>query len=390
MDFETQVLHSAEHDKPLNSHIMPIFQTASFYFDSTEQGGALFAGKEQGHIYSRLGNPTVEQVEHVMAVLEEGKEGIAYGSGMGAVSASLLSFLNTGDHVIAGNTLYGCTVDLIQEHLPRFGVEATWVDCGNLKEIAQAFKQNTKIVYVETPANPTGRLCDLPAVAQLAHEHGALLVVDNTFSTPYFQKPLKLGADIVLHSCTKYLNGHSDSLSGIVVTSTTEQAMKMREWRKVTGSLMSPFDAFLLNRGIETLPIRMDRIQQNALAVAEWLEDRPEVLRVNHPGLKSFPQYELGKKIMKGYSGCFSFELKDGFEAAKKLLDHVKVMTLCVSLGAPDTLIQHPASMTHACVPPDLMKQQGLTTGMIRISVGLESVSDILADFQQAFEAIKQ
>lgn len=388
-DFYTKCTHIGGHSNAMKSHVTPIFQTASFVFDSPEHGADLFAGRQEGYIYTRLGNPTVAATEEAIAELEGGVGAVAFGAGMGASCASLFPFLQAGDSAIVGDTLYGCTVDLVQDWLPKYGIETITVDGGNLEEVEKAFKPNTKVVYIETPGNPTNKLCDIPEIAKMTHERGAILVVDNTFCSPYFQKPLKLGADIVVASCTKYLNGHSDSISGILVASKPEQLTVIREWRKVSGSLMSPFDAFLVARGLKTLPLRMDRIQSTALKVAEWLEQQPCVERVNHPGLKSFPQYELGKKLMTGYSGTFSFEMKGGYDAAKTLLKNVKLMTVCVSLGAPDTLIQHPASMTHACVPEHLMRKQGLTPGMIRISIGLEDPKDLIADFEQAMAAIK-
>lgn len=390
LGFASKVLHTEPHDKGMHSHVTPIFQTASFVFDSPDHGAALFAGKEQGHIYSRLGNPTVEAYETVVAALEEGVAGAAFGSGMGAVSASMLAFLKAGDSCLVGDTLYGCSVDLVQDHLPRLGIEVITIDPAAISDIEKNFKPTTKIIYLETPANPTNKISDIPAIAEFAHKHGAMVVVDNTFSSPYFQKPLKLGADIVVHSSTKYINGHSDVVGGVLVASTKDQMAKVLEWRKVTGGIMGPMDAFLSLRGLKTLPIRMEKIQKSALEVAQYLEKRPEVEKVLHPGLPSFPQHELASKIMTGYGGTFSFTMKGGFEAAKRLLEEVKFMTVCVSLGAIDTMIQHPASMTHACVPEHLMIKQGLTRNMIRISIGIEDTKDIIADFDQAFEAMKK
>lgn len=260
-----------------------------------------------------------------------------------------------------------------------------------MEEIQKAFKPNTKVVYLETPGNPTNKISDIAAISKIAHEHHALVVVDNTFNSPYFQKPLKLGADMVVHSATKYIGGHSDVVGGVLITTTDEQTKAVLNWRKVAGSIMGPFDAFLLTRGMKTLNIRMEAIQSNALEVAEWLEKRPEIEKVYHPGLKSFGHmHEVAEKQMSGYGGTFSFTMKGGFEAAKRLLEEVKLMTVCVSLGSVDTMIQHPASMTHASVPEDLMKKQGLTKNMIRVSIGIESAKDIIADFAQAFDNLNK
>ncbi|KAH7824722.1 Methionine gamma-lyase 1 [Monocercomonoides exilis] len=384
--FETRALHCDGHGKPMHAHVWPIFQTSSFVFDSPEHGRALFAGEQQGHIYSRLGNPTVEALENTVKELEGGHASFAFGSGMGAITCSTMPFLHAGEHIIVGDTLYGCTVDLFHEHFHQYALEVTAVDTSSMDAIKSAWKPNTKMIYLETPANPTNKISDIGEIAKFAHERNALVVVDGTFSSPYFLKPLKLGADMALHSVTKYISGHGDVVAGVLTVTTEDQAKICRGWRKVTGGLLGPQDAFLVLRGIRTLQIRMERIQQTALTLAKWLHDHPAIEKVNHPGLEDFPGHDIAMKQMSGVGGTFSFTMRGGYEAAKRLLEEVKICTVCVSLGSVDTLIEHPASMTHACVPEELMIKQGLTKNMVRISVGLENVEDLKADLAQALE----
>ena len=383
-DIQTKLLHPHS-SHPLNSHVFPIFQTSTFMFDSTKHGADLFMGKGEGHIYSRLGNPTVELYEEMVRELEGAAGSLAFGSGMGAINSSTFAFLKAGDHLIAGDTLYGCTVSLFEYWAPRFGIEVSFVDTSSIDEVKKVWKANTKMVYLETPANPTCKVSDIIGISSVCKEKGAKLVIDITFTTPYFIKPLELGADISLNSITKYMNGHGDVVGGVISCKNIEDYKIIKNYRKDFGSLMSPFDAFLCIRGLKTLPIRMEEHMQNGLKVAKFLESHPKIKKVNHPWLKSFKGHDIAVKQMKGFGSTFSFEM-ESFESAKKLLEGLKICCLAVSLGTLDTLIEHPASMTHAAVPEDLMKKQGLTRELVRISVGLEKIDDIIADLKQALE----
>lgn len=376
----------SDEEHVLHSHTFPIFQTSTFVFDDSQMGADLFGKKREGHIYSRMGNPTVEKFEMAVAELEHGEHGIAFASGMGAVSGAVFPFLKAGDHAVCSQVMYGPTVHFFGNVLGRYGVKTAIIDTADTEKVRESVKKGeTKVVYVETPGNPLTTVTDLREVAKIAHEAGAVLIVDNTFASPIFQNPLVLGADVVLHSITKYLNGHGDVVGGVVVTKTAEHAGLIRKWRQDTGGIMGPFDAFLVLRGIRTLAMRMKLHGENAMKVAEFLEKHPKVARVTYPGLKSSPYYERAKAQMKGgYGATFSFIMKDGFESAKRVIEHTKLATLAVSLGCLDTLVEHPGSMTHASVPLEIMKEQGLCPELIRISVGCEDVEDIIADLEQA------
>ena len=369
----------------MNSHTFPIFQSSTFIFDSTQHGADLFMGKGEGFIYSRLGNPTVELYEEMVRDLEGAVGTCAFGAGMGAINSSTFAFLKSGDHLIAGDTLYGCTVSLFEFWAPRFGIQVSFVDTSSVEEVKKAWKENTKMVYLETPANPTCKISDICAIAEICKEKKAKLVVDATFTSTYFIKPLELGADISLHSITKYMNGHGDVVGGVSSCKNIEDYKLMKSYRKDAGSLMAPMDAFLCIRGLKTLPLRMEKHMENGIKVAKFLEKHPKVKKVNHPWLESFKGHDIAIKQMKGCGSTFSFEM-ESFEAAKKLLECLKICSLAVSLGTLDTLIEHPASMTHACVPEELMKKQGLTRELVRISVGIENVDDIIADLKQGLD----
>ena len=387
-DLQTQLLHiHNENGSPLNSHSFPIFQTSTFFFDSTEHGANCFAGKESGHIYSRLGNPTVEYFESMCATADQGVGAVAFGAGMGAISASTLSFLNSGDHIICGDTLYGCTVSLFEHWFKQFKIEVDFVDTSKVDEVKNHWKENTKMVYLETPANPTCKVSDLVSISKLCKERNAKLVVDCTFSSPVFLPALTLGADIVVHSITKYINGHGDVVGGVCIAKTKEDLDKLRFYRKDFGSLMAPMDAYLAARGMKTLPLRMKAHMENGLKVAKFLQQHPKVKKVLHPGLEDFEGHEIAKQQMKGYGSTFSF-LMNSYEDAKNLMEHLNICTLAVSLGCVDTLIEHPASMTHAAVPPEIMAKQGLCREMVRISVGIENADDIIEDLRQALDKI--
>ena len=386
----TTAIHAGTLKNLYGTLAMPIYQTSTFIFDSAEQGGRRFALEEAGYIYTRLGNPTTTVLENKIAALEEGEAGIATSSGMGAISSTLWTVLKAGDHVVTDKTLYGCTFALMNHGLTRFGVEVTFVDTSNLDEVKNAMKENTRVVYLETPANPNLKIVDLEALAKLAHTNpNTLVIVDNTFATPYMQKPLKLGADIVVHSVTKYINGHGDVIAGLVITN-KELADQIRfvGLKDMTGAVLGPQDAYYIIRGMKTFEIRMERHCKNAKKVVEFLNKHPKIERVYYPGLETHPGYEIAKKQMKDFGAMISFELKGGFEAGKTLLNNLKLCSLAVSLGDTETLIQHPASMTHSPYTKEEREAAGITDGLVRLSVGLENIEDIIADLEQGLEKI--
>lgn len=387
----TIAIHAGQHKNPFGALATPIYQTSTFVFDSTEQGGARFAGKEDGYIYSRLGNPTVAVAEAKVAALEEGEAAAATSSGMGAISSVLWTLLKAGDHVIADKILYGCTFALLAHGMTRYGVEVDFIDTSDLEEVKKHMKENTRVVYLETPANPNLKISDIEEIAKIAHINSkTMVVVDNTFATPYLQKPLKLGADIVVHSATKYINGHGDVIAGFAVgKKKIIDEIKLFGIKDMTGSVLGPTEAHLIIRGLKTFEIRMQRHCDNAQKVAEFLEKHPKIDKVYYPGLIKHPGHEIAKKQMKGFGGIMSFELKGGFEAGKTLLNNVKLCALAVSLGDTETLIQHPASMTHSAYSKEELKEAGIPEGLVRLSVGLENVEDIIEDLEQALNQVK-
>ena len=386
----TTAIHAGTLKNLYGTLAMPIYQTSTFIFDSAEQGGKRFALEEAGYIYTRLGNPTTTVLENKIAALEEGEAAVATSSGMGAISSTLWTVLKAGDHIVTDKTLYGCTFALMNHGLTRFGVEVTFVDTSNLDEVKNAMKKNTRVVYLETPANPNLKIVDLEGVCKVAHTNpNTLVIVDNTFATPYMQKPLKLGADIVVHSVTKYINGHGDVIAGLVVTN-KELADQIRfvGLKDMTGAVLGPQDAYYIIRGMKTFEIRMERHCANAKKVVEFLNKHPKIEKVYYPGLETHPGYEIAKKQMKDFGAMISFELKGGFEAGKTLLNNLKLCSLAVSLGDTETLIQHPASMTHSPYTKEEREAAGITDGLVRLSVGLENVEDIIADLEQGLEKI--
>lgn len=386
----TTAIHAGTLKNLYGTLAMPIYQTSTFIFDSAEQGGRRFALEEAGYIYTRLGNPTTTVLENKIAALEEGEAGIAMSSGMGAISSTLWTVLKAGDHVVTDKTLYGCTFALMNHGLTKFGVEVTFVDTSNLDEVKKAMKENTRVVYLETPANPNLKIVDLEGVCKVAHTNpNTLVIIDNTFATPYMQKPLKLGVDVVVHSATKYLNGHGDVIAGLVVTN-KELADQIRfvGLKDMTGAVLGPQEAYYIIRGLKTFEIRMERHCKNARTIADFLNKHPKVEKVYYPGLESHPGYEIAKKQMKDFGAMISFELKGGFEAGKTLLNNLKLCSLAVSLGDTETLIQHPASMTHSPYTKEEREAAGITDGLVRLSVGLENVEDIIADLEQGLEKI--
>ncbi|MFR0018702.1 MAG: methionine gamma-lyase [Paraclostridium sp.] len=389
--FATKAIHGGHKKDPVSGALTtPIYQTSTFVFDSAEQGGRRFALEEDGFIYSRLGNPTNAQLEEKMALLENGEACMSTGSGIGAITSALWTALKAGDHIVASKTLYGCTYAMLNHGISRYGVEVTFVDATNLDEVKGAMKENTKVVYLETPANPDLKLVDIEAISKIAHTvEGCMVCVDNTFCTPYLQRPLELGADVVVHSATKYLNGHGDVIAGFVIGKKDFiTQVRLFGVKDMTGSVLSPFDAYLILRGMKTLQIRMDRHTKNAIEVAKFLESHPNVETVSYPGLESFPQYELAKKQMDMPGGMIAFEVKGGLEGGKKLLNSLELCTLAVSLGDCETLIQHPASMTHSPYTQEERAEAGISEGLIRISVGLEDAEDIIADLKQGLDRL--
>ncbi|BBA52965.1 putative cystathionine gamma-synthase [Fusobacterium varium] len=387
----TIAIHAGQGKNPFGALSTPIYQTSTFIFDSAEQGGARFAGKEDGYIYSRLGNPTTAVAEEKIAALECGEAAAATSSGMGAISSVLWTLLRAGDHVIADKILYGCTFALLCHGMTRYGVEVEFLDTSDLEAVKKAMKKNTRVVYLETPANPNLKISDIEEIAKIAHTNEYIkVVVDNTFASPYLQKPLQLGADIVVHSATKYLNGHGDVIAGFAVGSKeliTE--IKLFGIKDMTGSVLGPTEAHLIIRGLKTFEIRMQRHCENAMKVAEYLNAHPKVEKVYYPGLKDHEGYEIATKQMTGFGGIMSFELKGGFEAGKTLLNNVEMCALAVSLGDTETLIQHPASMTHSAYTSEELKEAGIPEGLVRLSVGLENIEDIIADLDKALEKVK-
>ncbi len=386
--FHTQLVHAGHRDDPTGAVTVPIYQCSTFAFRSAQHGADLFAGAADGFIYTRLGNPTIRALEECLSTLEHGHAGIATSSGMGAVSVLYLALLGQGAHLVSTASVYGPSRGLVENQLSRFGVTATFVDTSDPENVRRALRPETKLVYVESPSNPAMQVTDLRAVAAIAHAHGALLAVDNTFASPYLQRPLDLGADVVLHSVTKFINGHADVVGGILVSKTAELDRRLRPMMIALGCNMDPHQAFLVMRGVKTLAIRIERAQQGAMTIARWLESRPEVAWVRYIGLPSHPQHELAKRQMSGFGSMISFELKAGLEAGRFLMDHVQVATLAVSLGGVETLVEHPASMTHAGMSRDQRLEAGITDGLVRYSVGIEDVADLIADLEQALDAL--
>lgn len=386
----TTAIHAGTLKNLYGTLAMPIYQTSTFIFDSAEQGGRRFALEEAGYIYTRLGNPTTTVLEDKIAALEEGEAAVATSSGMGAISSTLWTILKAGDHIVTDKTLYGCTFALMCHGLTRFGIDVTFVDTSNLDEVKNAMKENTRVVYLETPANPNLKIVDIEALAKLAHTNpNTLVIVDNTFATPYMQKPLTLGADIVVHSVTKYINGHGDVIAGLVITNKAlADQIRFVGLKDMTGAVLGPQDAYYIIRGMKTFEIRMERHCKNARGVVEFLNNHPKIERVYYPGLETHPGYEIAKKQMKDFGAMISFELKGGFEAGKTLLNSLKLCSLAVSLGDTETLIQHPASMTHSPYTKEEREAAGITDGLVRLSVGLENVEDIIADLEQGLEKI--
>jgi methionine-gamma-lyase len=392
--FATLCIHGKKHlDKhegtqPIRAVSTPIFQSSTFAFENAEHGAAVFRGEDPSYVYTRLGNPTQTALETEMAYLEKGEAALALSSGMAAATTAVLTCCQAGDHIVSGDTLYGGTHQLFTQTLPRMGISVTEVPAYDPDNFAKAITKKTRLIYLETPANPTLVLTDIAAVAEIARAKGIPVLVDNTFCTPYLQNPLELGADIVLHSATKYIGGHGDTVAGFLVGKADWILQARMEILRDVGGCISPFNAWLLLRGLKTLPVRMDRHMANAMEVAQFLSYHPKVGQVIYPGLKTHPQHDLAARQQRGFGGMISFMVEGGREAGRIVMDNVELCTLAVSLGDVDTLIEHPATMTHSTYSEDELLKVGIDPAMVRLSVGLENVEDIIADLRQALARI--
>ena len=377
--FSTRAIHTGQTPDPTTGSVtVPIYQTSTYVQDEL--------GQHKGYEYARVQNPTREALEDNVASLENGLAGHAFASGMAAIS-TLLTLTRTGDHVVCSQNVYGGTYRFFSQILERYGLRFSWIDSTDLDAVDSAMSEETRMVYVETPTNPMMEVTDIAAVADIAHERGAVLAVDNTFMSPRFQRPLELGADIVIHSTTKFLNGHSDSIGGVLVSSRAKDAEWFAFVQKSVGAILSPFDSFLVLRGLKTLAVRMERHESSGRAVADFLNGHAKVKSVLYPGLPNHPGYQVQSRQATGYGALITFDL-GGYDAAKTLLDNLAVMSLAESLGGVETLISHPASMTHASVPPEKREELGITDGVVRVSVGLEDLEDLVADLDSALAKI--
>jgi methionine-gamma-lyase len=388
MGFNSKLIHAGAEKDKLGSATVPIYQTSTFGFESADEGAKCFSGESDGFIYTRIGNPTIQALERQIAILEGGFGGIATSSGMGAVSTIYMGLLSQGDHMVSTDAVYGPSRGVMENYFSRFGVESIYVSTSNIENILKAIRPNTKVLYIETPTNPTMEISDLKACVDIAKKNNLITVVDNTFCSPYLQRPLELGIDVVFHSMTKFINGHADIVAGIIIAREEELYKKLRNTMVNMGCNMDPHQAYMVLRGVKTLAIRIERAQQNAIKVAEFLENHPKVEWVKYPGLKSHPQYHLAQKQMNGPGAMISFELKGGFEAGKKLMDNVHLALLAVSLGGVETLIQHPASMTHSKMTKESKLKANITDGLVRFAVGIEDVEDIIADLEHALSKV--
>lgn len=386
--FNATAVHGTGAKDPLGSVTTPIYQTSTFFFRNADHGAACFSGESDGYIYTRIGNPTIRDLEKTVAAMEHGFDGIGCASGMAAVTTVYMAYLGMGKHIVSHNAVYGPARGVMETIFSKFGVESTYIDTTDMEQVKKAIRANTALIYLETPANPTIGISDITAISELAHQHGIKVCVDNTFCSPYLQNPLDLGADVVLHSMTKFLNGHADIVGGIIVTKTEEDYKRIRPVMVNMGCNMDPHQAFLTRRGLKTLGIRIDRAQENAIKVAQFLQQHPKVAWVAYPGLPSHPQFELGKRMMRGPGSMISFGLKGGLAAGKTMMDSVSLCVLAVSLGGIESLIQHPASMTHSKLSPQARLEGGITDELVRLSVGIEEVEEIIGDLAQALDKV--
>ena len=392
MGFSTRALHSGqEHDPTTGAHISPIYQTSTYVLPSTEEAIYLNQHQDEGFTYTRFGSPSAAELERKIALMEGGEAGLAVGSGMAAISTALLTLLKKGDHVVAGDVIYGCTFALVKNVLSDFGIESTLVDTSDLEAVKAAVQPNTKCIYVETPANPTLRISDIEEISKIAHDNGAKVIVDSTFASPYLQNPLKLGADIVVHSATKFLCGHGTVVAGVLAGSKELMDRARFPMLQTFGAVISPFDAWLLMQGMKTLGIRMEKHCSNAMKVAEFLNKHPQIEGVLYPGLPTHPSHETAKKQMhNGYGGLMSVNIKGGIEAGKVFMDNVKVFSLATSLGNIDSLVQHSPTMSHFDMSKEEREAVGIYDGQVRLSVGVEDVDDLIADLDQALKVVAE
>ncbi len=397
MDSEMKRLHKstkAIHAGNLKDSIfgevsVPIFQTSTFSFPSADEGADRFSGESPGYIYTRMGNPTSNALEENLTALENGYNGVTTATGMAAISTVFLTFLEKNSHIICTSAVYGPVRVALEKEFKRFGVESTFVNTAKIENIKEALRPNTSMIHVETPANPTMQITDIQSAAKIAHSHGALLVVDNTFASPYLQRPLEHGADIVVHSLTKFINGHSDVVGGVIIAKNAKLYNRIRGSLNLFGGTMDPHQAWLVLRGVRTLPLRVEKSQENALKLAKYLKKHKNVTWVNYPGLTEHPQYTIAKSQMDGFGSMIAIGVKKGLNGGKTVMNSVRLFTLAVSLGGIESLIEHPASMTHASMPQKGREEAGISDDLVRISVGCEDYRDLRDDLNQALQNIK-
>lgn len=391
LGFATQAIHHGYHAQDHQGSLNPpVHFTSTYTFESAQQGADMFSGEQSGHVYSRISNPTLTVLEDRLACLENAEAGLAVASGIGAITSTLWTLLQAGDEIIVDQTLYGCTYAFLHKGLAKFGVKITHLDLTDTASLTTAISPQTRVIYYETPSNPNMRLIDIQAVSNIAKMHSITTVVDNTYGTPLITRPLELGADIVVHSATKYLGGHGDLIAGMIAGSQVMiDQIRLEGVKDMTGACMSPFTAMLILRGLKTLELRMKQHSFAANEVAKFLQDCPQVSSIAYPGLPSFEQYDLACKQMGMFGGMIAFELVGGMVAGKQLIDALNLIQCAVSLGDAESLIQHPASMTHSTYTPEERVSHGISDNLVRLSVGLESVDDIIADLQQAFATLK-
>jgi methionine-gamma-lyase len=388
LNIESKCVHAGIDSYEHGPVVPPIYQTSTFIFESADHGGDLFAGKQKGYIYTRMQNPTIEAMENAVAQLEGGYKALGCASGMAAINTIFTAFLSAGDHVVCSKSVYGPTTTLLSTVFSKFNIDTTFVNTSDTEQVESSIKENTKIVYIETPGNPTLETTDLERVSEIAHKNNALVIVDNTFMSPILQQPFKFGVDIIIHSMTKFLNGHADVVAGIIVVKDDDTYSQVKKVLNQLGGVIDPFNAFLVHRGLKTLAIRMKKHSENAMIIAEFLEKHEKIDWVRYPGLKSFPYYDVAQKQHEAPGGMISFEVKGGVEAGKTVMNSVKLCKLAVSLGGVETLIQHPASMTHLTMGKEARESAGITDGLVRLSVGIESVDDLIEDLSQALDKI--
>jgi methionine-gamma-lyase len=389
MKKSTKAIHAGGLENTVFGEVsVPIFQSSTFAFPNADEGAARFSGESPGFIYTRMGNPTIRALEDCVSALEGGFAGLATASGMAATTTTFLALLEKGAHIVGTDSVYGPSRMVVEKEFSRYGVESTFVDTSKLENITSAIRANTRVVFVETPANPTMAITDLSGAAEIAHRHNALLVVDNTFASPHLQRPFEYGADVVIHSLTKFLNGHSDVVGGMIVTGSERLYQRIKPVLNLFGGTMDPHQAWLVLRGVRTLALRVEKSQENAAGLAEHLAKHPKVTWVRYPGLKDHAQHEIAKKQMDGFGAMICIGVKGGYEGGKKVMNNVRLFTLAVSLGGVESLIEHPASMTHASVPRHEREEAGIVDELVRIAVGCEDFTDLRDDLDQALSEI--